>query len=223
MIHDTILFPNAHSVSCHFWKHIDISTVLATLNPSACYSSVMSIFDSYSSSALERYETSDGYIIEIGYDQDPVPPEPGEYRLLDREENDLAYGFFERGVFHFARGDKDLWDLWEKYEDLEDPKDPEPVVAYSQGPSQGDEVVVVFPHDTKDSEEERNVTATLLGNYSFGSIYIVSITDPEGNEKVSYPIEHAGTDKEIDSFLYGSMSADEALEFAENSLTFCED
>ena len=183
----------------------------------------MSIFDSYSSSALERYETSDGYVIEIGYDQDPVTPEPGEYRLLDREGNDLAYGFFERGVFHFARGDKDLWDLWVGYEDLEDPKDPEPVVAYSQGPSQGDEVVVVFPHDTKDSEEERNITATLLGNYAFGHVYVASITDPEGDEKVSYSIEDADTDSKLDSFLYGFMSAEDALKFAENNLEFRED
>ena len=36
----------------------------------------MSIFDNYSSKALERYETESGYVIEIGYDNDPVPPEP---------------------------------------------------------------------------------------------------------------------------------------------------
>lgn len=183
----------------------------------------MSIFDTYSSRALERYETESGYIIEIGYDNDPIPPEPGEYRLLDREGNDLAYGFFERGQYHFAKGDKDLWDLWVNYEDLEDPKDPKPIIARRYGDSQGDEVIVVFPHDTKDSEEERNYAATLLGNYSFGHIYVASITGPDGNEKVSYSIEDADTDSKLDSFLYGTMSADEALEFAENRLTFRED
>lgn len=183
----------------------------------------MSIFDSYSSSALERYETESGYIIEIGYDKDPLPPEPGEYRLMDREENDLAYGFLDRGQYYFAQGDRDLWDLWVNYEDLEDLEDPEPIIARRYGDSQGDEIVVVFPHDTKDSEEERNITATLLGNYAFGHVYVASITDPEGDEKVSYSIEDADTDSKLDSFLYGFMSADEALEFAENHLTFRED
>ena len=183
----------------------------------------MSIFDSYSSSALERYETESGYIIEIGYDKDPLPPEPGEYRLMDREENDLAYGFLDRGQYYFAQGDRDLWDLWVNYEDLEDLEDPEPIIARRYGDSQGDEIVVVFPHDTKDSEEERNITATLLGNYAFGHVYVASITDPEGDEKVSYSIEDADTDSKLDSFLYGFMSAEDALKFAENNLEFRED
>ena len=113
--------------------------------------------------------------------------------------------------------------MWVNYEDLEDLEDPEPIIARRYGDSQGDEIVVVFPHDTKDSEEERNITATLLGNYAFGHVYVASITDPEGDEKVSYSIEDADTDSKLDSFLYGFMSADEALEFAENNLEFRED
>lgn len=80
----------------------------------------MSIFDSSSNSSLHSYDLPDGRHVEVGHDTDPEAPTPGEYRLLDRENADLAVGVWGRNGVEFLLGDEYLYNLnteWENYED----------------------------------------------------------------------------------------------------------
>lgn len=176
----------------------------------------MSIFDSHSNSALETYDY-DGLHVEIGYDMDPIRPSIGEYRLMDREGQALAVGVRGRhGGIDFLYGDKELFNLeadWDNYEAddeyYEKPGTPLPIVHSATGDSQGDEVFVYFPANTRDTEEMRKELTQLNANYVFGHIYLVSVTEDEGEEKF-FTIEHADTgDAQIDEFLRGVSTESE--------------
>lgn len=191
----------------------------------------MSIFDSSSNSSLHSYDLPDGRHVEVGYDTAPEAPTPGEYRLLDRENADLAVGVRGRNGIEFLLGDEHLYNLnteWENYEDdpeyYDEPTNPKPIVESQTGYVQGDEIFVYFPGNTSDTEEQRKETTQLLANYVFGSIYLVSVTDEDGNEKVSYSIENYECgDHDLDDVLHGIADDATVAHIIDNTLEFPED
>lgn len=191
----------------------------------------MSIFDSSSNSSLHSYDLPDGRHVEIGYDPDPARPEQGEYRLLDRDNNDLAVGTWGRNGVEFLLGDEYLYNLnteWENYEDdpeyYDKPTEPKPIVESQTGYCQGDEIFVYFPGNTSDTEDQRKESTQLLANYVFGDIYLVSVTDEDDNEKVSYSIEnYECSDHELDDVLHGIADDATVAHVIDNTLVFPED
>lgn len=56
----------------------------------------MGIFDHYTSLATATYDLGDGTYVEFGHEEDPTPPETGEYRLLTSDDKDVAVGTWGR-------------------------------------------------------------------------------------------------------------------------------
>lgn len=177
----------------------------------------MGIFDRYSSSATATYDLDDGTHVEFGLAEDPIRPEPGEYRLLTKDDKDIAVGVWGRYQEDFLLGDEDLYNLykeWEEFEDydteedaaeddVEKPQEPKPRRYSSVGYSQGDKMFAYFPADSNQSEEDDEYSTRLLANYVWGDIYIVEATFPDGTVEVSYEIDYADDENNISMIASG--------------------
>ena len=192
---------------------------------------------------------NDDSYIEVGYDPDPIEPSVGEYRLLTFDDKPVAHGAWDRRDDVFQRGDKELFESWHHWEEIDKIRDnssldedavmeyltydarfsedeaedflnsPRPTRVQVAGFSQGDYSFAYFPADTTDSDEQKQSTAQLLANYSFGSIYLASYyNDSTGDTTLTYSIEAYDVDKPSTDFIMGNMSWDEAVDYVENIL-----
>lgn len=171
----------------------------------------MGIFDHYTSSATATYDLEDGTHVEFGLEEDPTPPEIGEYRLLTSDDKDIAVGTWGRYQEDFLLGDENLYNLyhqWEEFEQydteddviedgIEKPEEPKPRRCSSKGYSQGDEIYVYIPSDSTQSQQDDEYTTQLLANYVWGDVYVIEVTYPDGTVKISEEIEHADDENKI--------------------------
>lgn len=79
----------------------------------------MGIFDHYTSLATATYDLGDGTYVEFGHEEDPTPPETGEYRLLTSDDKDVAVGTWGRYQENFLLGDENLYNLYKQWEEFE--------------------------------------------------------------------------------------------------------
>lgn len=178
----------------------------------------MGIFDHHTSNANATYDLDDGTHVEIGPDPAPMRPEPGEYRLLTTDSLDLAVGTWQRAREEYTMGDKYLYNLyheWEEYEqypdEAEKPNQEKPTRIEKTGYSQGDYAFIYFPAETQDTDEQKEYSAQLLANYIWSDIYLVEVTDPDGNTKLSESIDDYDTQDSPLTFeiAYGTASNDD--------------
>lgn len=177
----------------------------------------MGIYDRYSSFATATYDLDDSTHVEFRLVEYPIRPEHGEYRLLTKDNKDIAVGMQERCQEDFLLGDENLYNLykeWEKFEDYDTEEDaaedgvkkpqvPKPRRYSSVGFFQGDEMFVYIPADSDQTEEDDEYSTRLLANYVWGGIYVIEVTFPDGTVKISEDIEYADDENDISMFALG--------------------